>query len=205
MIRSVRPPFLARKYYPDLVWRVNRFEKVLYLTFDDGPTPEVTEKILDILQKHSAKATFFCLGKNAKKHSGIYSRIVSEGHGVGNHTENHLNGWRSSQTNYLKDIQKCAETIRSDLFRPPYGRITKAQIKALKQDYKLIMWDVLSWDFDMEIPSSRVLRNVCAQSRPGSIVVFHDSRKAERHVLQVLPGVLRFFGKKGYVFGKLAF
>ncbi|MCC7301900.1 MAG: polysaccharide deacetylase family protein [Bacteroidia bacterium] len=203
MIRSVRPPFLARKYYPDLVWRVNTFEKVLYLTFDDGPTPGVTEGVLDELRKHNAKGTFFCLGKNVRKYPEIFQRIMDEGHAAGNHTENHLNGWQSSRENYLSDIQKCAETVCSDLFRPPYGRITKSQIKALKQNYKLIMWDVLSWDFDSGIPASRVLRNVCAQCRPGSIVVFHDSRKAEQHVLQVLPKALRFFEKKGYRFGKL--
>lgn len=205
MLRSVRPPYLARKYYPDLVWRVNHSEKVLYLTFDDGPTPGVTEQVLDILAKHEAKTTFFCLGKNVRKHRELYERILSEGHAVGNHTTNHLNGWKSRVRDYVDDVKDCAGVIESSLFRPPYGRITREQIKALKPDYRIVMWDVLSWDFDVGIHEGKVVRNVCSQSRPGSIVVFHDSRKAERHVLHALPKVLRFFKAKGYRFEKLDF
>lgn len=200
MFKQVRPPFLARKYYPGLVWRVNTLEKILYLSFDDGPTEGVTEAVLEILAKHQAKATFFCLGKNIKKYPELFEKILSEGHSVGNHTGHHLNGWESSTQKYMEDIRNCDQLMKTNLFRPPYGRISRNQIKEVLKKYKIIMWDVLSWDFDESISTSRILRNVCTQSRPGSIIVFHDSRKAEKHVLRVLPPVLRFFKGKGYRF-----
>ncbi len=203
MFRQIRPPFLARKYFPGLVWRVNTVEKDLYLTFDDGPTPEVTDSVLDMLKKHDAKATFFCLGKNIKKYPEIYQRILKEGHAVGNHTTHHLNGWATHPQKYLEDIAASEEWIQTKLFRPPYGRITKEQIKRVSQKFKIIMWDVLSWDFDSSVSASKVARNVCAQSRPGSIIVFHDSVKARKNVEQALPAVLRFFCAKGYSFRTL--
>jgi len=183
-------------------------ENEIYLTFDDGPHPQVTQFVLDELKKFNAKATFFCIGKNVKEHFDIYKQIISEGHRPGNHTFNHLNGWKTADKKYLDDIKQAADIIDSPFFRPPYGRATKFQMKALQEDkfqLKTIMWDVLSGDFDEKITPENCYLNVVKYAKAGSIIVFHDSLKALPRLQYALPLVLRFFSEKGFVFKVLPF
>lgn len=193
-------PKIVEAYYPNLLWRIPTDKKELYLTFDDGPTPYVTKWVLDILNEYNAKATFFCLGKNVKNHPVIFKRILREGHRIGNHTYNHNNGWNSSNYKYVKSVMKCDNQVASNLFRPPYGRIKKTQIRRLKDRFKIIMWDVLSQDYDHKISPEKCLDIVLSQSKNGSIVVFHDSRKASKNLKYTLPILLKTFTEKGYVF-----
>jgi peptidoglycan/xylan/chitin deacetylase (PgdA/CDA1 family) len=180
-------------------------EKSVYLTFDDGPHPQATPFALKLLKQYNASATFFCIGKNVVAHPEIYNQIINQGHAVGNHTYNHLNGWKSNNEAYLKDIGLAAQHINSNLFRPPYGRITSFQAKNLKavmkgSEPKVIMWDVLSGDFDMDITNEQCLSNVILNAVQGSIIVFHDSQKAWLKLEYALPRVLEYFSEKGYSF-----
>ena len=170
----------------------------VFVTFDDGPIPEVTPYVLDILAEFNAKATFFCVGANAEKHPDLLERILNEGHAIGNHTWAHENGWKTPQFSYLRSIMQADELLNSSLFRPPYGRITKQQVDALKKRFTLIMWDVLSGDFDPTISPVQCLKNVTENTRPGSIIVFHDSIKAKNNVLAVLPDYLHFLNNMGW-------
>lgn len=185
--------------YPDRVWGIDTFEKNIYLTFDDGPHPVATAFVLDELKKYNAKATFFCIGKNVESNPGLYDRIITEGHGTGNHTQNHLNGWQTADEVYLDDVKLAARNIQSVLFRPPYGRIRSRQARRLN-DYKIVMWDVLSGDFDLSISKEACLQNVLKNTGSGSIVVFHDSEKAWENLRYSLPQVLEHFSKKEYKF-----
>jgi peptidoglycan-N-acetylglucosamine deacetylase len=181
-------------------------EKIIYLTFDDGPHPVATPFVLQTLKAHSAKATFFCIGKNVLEQPVVYKRIISEGHAVGNHTFNHLNGWKTKDDVYMLNIAEAKKYIDSTLFRPPYGRITKFQLKLLTSyNYRLksIMWTVLSGDFDSTVSNKKCLRNVLDRSGSGSIVVFHDSEKAYEKLVFTLPKVLEYFTQKGYRFEKI--
>ncbi|MFM2207973.1 MAG: hypothetical protein RL213_1948 [Bacteroidota bacterium] len=178
-------------------------EKVLYLTFDDGPIPEVTPWVLEQLDHFGAKATFFCIGNNVRKHRNVYQRILQSGHSVGNHTYHHLNGWSTFNSDYFKDIELCNRLVGSELFRPPYGKIRPTQIARLKYAYRIIMWDVLSRDYDRNLTGETVLNTVLENSRPGSIIVFHDSLKAEERLRYALPKVLEHFSAKGYRFVSL--
>lgn len=196
----MRVPAIVKAYYPDLIWRIPTSQKEIYLTFDDGPTPFVTKWVLDQLRLYNAKATFFCLGKNVKEHPVIYKNILKEGHAVGNHTFDHKNGWKSNNFEYIRNVLKGSVWIRSDLFRPPYGRIKKAQIKKLKDRFRIVMWDVLSEDYNSSISSEKCFHTVRNQSRNGSIVVFHDSRKAQKNLKKILPEVLAYFSERGYLF-----
>lgn len=197
----VKTPGWLKKIYSNYVWHVPTRDKHLYLSFDDGPHPVATPFVLDTLKKYNAKATFFCIGKNVAAHGDIYQRILSERHAVGNHTHNHLNGWKTDVQTYLENIQKASEYIESRLYRPPYGRIRKQQGRALrKAGYKVIMWDVLSSDFDACITPEKCLKNVLKNSSSGSIIVFHDSEKAFKNIVYVLPEILKFFSNKGYTF-----
>ena len=176
---------------------------MLYLSFDDGPHPEVTPFVLEELKKYGARATFFCIGKNVKEYPQIYKRVLVEGHRVGNHTQNHLNGWKVGDKKYIDNIQAAAERIDSDLFRPPYGRIGVFQSKLLRAapfHYKIVMWEVLSGDFDRSIDAKKCAQNVLRHARPGSIVVFHDSEKAFDRLRDALPVVLKHFSELGYRF-----
>jgi peptidoglycan/xylan/chitin deacetylase (PgdA/CDA1 family) len=177
-------------------------EKALYLTFDDGPHPEATPYVLDQLREHNAKATFFCIGKNVAAFPDIYSRIKNEGHRVGNHTMNHLNGWKTGDKEYLNNIMEAGRYIDSKLFRPPYGRITRFQAESLKgaADFRIVMWTVLSGDFDLSITGEQCFRNVKKKSAAGSIVVFHDSEKAMPRMMPALKMTLEHFGKLGFSF-----
>lgn len=208
----VKTPIALKKMYPRLTWDQHGVDKSLYLTFDDGPTPEVTEWVLEQLEQYNAKATFFCIGRNIENNPAIFKAILKNEHAVGNHTYQHKNGWKTTLESYLEDIVRTEKTIHNTtpsftkaLFRPPYGRIKKKQIKAIKKSgYKIIMWDVLSADFDLNISNKKCLENVVDNVVPGSIVVFHDSIKAKEKLIYTLPKVLEHFSKLGYQFKKLA-
>lgn len=199
----VKTPWWLRALYPGFTWRLPSKEKVLYLTFDDGPHETATPFVLDQLKQYDAKASFFCIGKNVMAHAGIYERILQEGHAVGNHTQQHLNGWKTKDDLYLADIREASLFIRSGLFRPPYGRIKRSQYRKLlaaDPSFKIIMWSVLSGDFDTNLTPEACLAYVLYHSRPGSIIVFHDSTKAWERMQYALPRVLAHFSKEGYVF-----
>ena len=203
MFYLVKSPWLLKKFYSECTWNIKTDEKILYLTFDDGPHPQATTFVLDELKKYNAKATFFCIGKNVKEHFAIYKRILLERHRVGNHTYDHLNGWKTNDKKYLQNIEEAAKIIDSDLFRPPYGKITKFQLKATRGEklkLKTIMWDVLSGDFDTSTKPENCYLNVINNAKEGSIVVFHDSLKALSTLQYTLPKVLEYFSKKGFLF-----
>ena len=188
---------------PNYTWRIPSDEKVIYLTFDDGPISDVTTWVLDTLREHSAKATFFCVGDNVKKHPSVFQSILTEGHAVGNHTFNHLSGWETENITYFHNIRHCARLVKSNLFRPPYGRLTPKQTQFLTRHYQIVMWDVLSGDFDNTISKETCLQNVLSGTRSGSIVVFHDSLKASNNMAYALPRVLEHFSARGYRFESL--
>jgi peptidoglycan-N-acetylglucosamine deacetylase len=203
MFYFIRTPWWLRKLYRGLVWRMAPTGKVLYLSFDDGPHPAATPFVLEELGKYGGKATFFCVGKNVGAYPEIYRRILMEGHRVGNHTQDHLDGWKVTGRRYLENIAAAAKWIDSDLFRPPYGRIgvlESAVLRSAPLNYKIIMWDVLSADFDRTLTGERCARNVIRHGRPGSIVVFHDSEKAFDRLREALPMVLKEFSSQGYRF-----
>lgn len=204
----VKTPWWLKKIYPQRVWCIDNAKKNIYLSFDDGPHPVATPFILDELKKYNAKATFFCIGKNVTAHPEIYKRILNEGHKTGNHTNNHLNGWQTSNDTYLSDATECAKIVESDLFRPPYGKLRSSQAKDIgkaigKTAAKIVMWDVLSGDFDETLSKENCLKNVIGNTGPGSIVVFHDSGKAWEKMSFVLPQILSHFTKQGYFFEKI--
>ena len=208
MFYFVKTPGWLKKIYDSYIWSIPASDKILYLTFDDGPHPEATTFVLKELKKYNVLATFFCIGKNVVAYPDIYRQIIQEGHSVGNHTYNHLNGWKTNNDDYLNDIALASNEIDSYLFRPPYGRITSFQAKNLKQAMKgkkpkVIMWDVLSGDFDTECTPQQCLANVIFASVPGSIIVFHDSEKAFPRLEYTLPKVLHYFSEKGYLFKAL--
>jgi peptidoglycan/xylan/chitin deacetylase (PgdA/CDA1 family) len=201
----VKTPWWLKKIYSSYTWSIPTKEKIIYLTFDDGPHPEITPFVLKELKSHNALATFFCIGKNVLAYPEVYKQILNEGHSVGNHTQNHLNGWKTSNDDYMKDIAEAANYIDSNLFRPPYGKITMFQAKNLQaalkaRKPKVIMWDVLSADFDEKITNEQCLQFVILKSLPGSIVVFHDSEKASLKMQYALPRVLHHFSEKGFRF-----
>lgn len=211
-----RAPFFLPWLYPNLVWRIPTEKKELYLTFDDGPVPGPTDFVLEVLAKHAVKATFFCIGDNIKKHPEVFTRIREAGHAIGNHTFNHLKGWNTSVEKYVENVKQCEAELgipdlapptphpeSRTLFRPPYGRITRGQIKALN-DYRIVMWDVLTNDYDRAKAPETCLNNSIRVTRPGSIVVFHDSLKAERNMSYALPRYIEHFLHQGYSFNTLS-
>ena len=196
-------PAVITKAFPSLIWRISKEEKVIHLTFDDGPIPETTEWILNTLKQHQAKATFFCVGDNVRKFPDLYEKIIWEGHRVGNHTFNHLNGWKTDTDEYLNNIKKAKKHIHSRLFRPPHGMIKISQVQELKKEYDIVMWDVLSMDYDQKITPEQCLQNVTSNAKPGSIVVFHDSIKSWKNLQYALPKTLAYYTEKGYSFESL--
>ena len=199
----VRPPTYLRFLYPGVVWNKPTNEKILYLTFDDGPTPEVTTAVLDLLYSYQAKATFFCIGENVKKHPTLYNRIIEEGHTIGNHTHTHPNAWKVNGDFYLNDVEEARKVIDSNLFRPPYGKLTPRTLFALRKKFRIIMWDVISCDFDDKVSAEQVEQNVVDYATNGSIIVFHDSVKAAPRMLEVLPAILKHYTELGFSFLKL--
>lgn len=209
MFYFVKTPWLLKKLYPGCTWHIPTREKIIYLTFDDGPHPMATPFVLDTLKQYQAKATFFCIGKNVVENPAIYRRILDEGHRTANHTHNHFNGWKVKNEAYIHNILEAAKHIDSNLFRPPYGKITRFQVKILSgidaykssgRSFKIIMWDVLSGDFDQGLSADNCALNVINKTRAGSIVVFHDSEKAFPRMKKALPDMLQYFSGKGYRF-----
>ena len=203
----IQTPWWLKKLYPRRTWNRDRNTNNIFLSFDDGPEPAITPYVLDELKKFNAKASFFCIGKNVEQYPEIYNRIKKEGHCIGNHSYTHPNGWKTNEQDFIRDILKASQHIKSDLFRPPYGRMTYRQAKKLKSvtspPMNIIMWDVLSGDFDAEISPEQCLANVLKGTRPGSIIVFHDSLAAAEKLKWVLPRILEHFTKKGFLFKEL--
>ncbi|MFN3840730.1 MAG: polysaccharide deacetylase family protein [Cyclobacteriaceae bacterium] len=204
-----RTPFFLPWLYPELVWRMQGVDPTLYLTFDDGPVPGPTEFVLDQLKKYGVTATFFCIGDNVQKHPELFKRIATDGHAIGNHTFNHLNGWKTKAGEYIRNAEKFASEVAliypgftTNLFRPPYGRITRNQIRAL-YCYRIIMWDVLTYDFNKMLSQEKCLTNSLRAVRNGSIVVFHDSVKAERNLMYTLPRFIEVCLQRGYRFNAI--
>lgn len=203
----IQPPFWLQRYlYPQLLWRHQPAQPTLYLTFDDGPIPDITPWVLEQLAAYQAKATFFCIGNNIQRHPHIYQQIIEQQHTVANHTYHHLNGWQTPDARYLDDIAACDQWVQSPLFRPPYGRISRRQIqqilqqKAIPNIQQIVMWDVLSADFDTRISPQQCWQHVQRRTRNGSIVVFHDSLKAAPRMQYALPRTLAYFAQQGYRF-----
>lgn len=199
----VRPPQLLRRLYKNSLWRMDKKDETIYLTFDDGPIPDLTEWVLDTLKKYQVKATFFCVGDNIIKNPEIFERIKNEGHQVGNHTFNHLKGWEVKNDMYFENIEKCQSLTGTSLFRPPYGRIRKSQYNLLAKNYKIVFWDVLSYDYDKLTSSKKCLDNSIKYTRNGSIIVFHDNIKAQKNLKFALPQYIEHFLKLNYKFATL--
>ena len=204
----VRTPWWLKRLYPAYSWDVPVSGKEVFLSFDDGPHERATPFVLEQLARYQAKASFFCIGKNVVQHPDLYRRLLEEGHAVGNHTFHHLNGWKTPDETYLADIRRAAEVIDSNLFRPPYGRIRRRQARQVAEAMKttkgrVVMWDVLSADFDQSITPQRCLDNVVRNVRPGSIVVFHDSEKAFPNLEYSLPRALDYLQRNGFALKKL--
>lgn len=215
-LTPVKTPIVAKKMFPNFVWDIPSTDKTIYLTFDDGPTPEITNWTLNTLKNFGAKATFFCIGKNIEKHSDIFQDIIKEGHTIGNHTQNHIKGWKTNTEDYVEEVSKAQKIIDNqtqnskfkiqNIFRPPYGQITPKQGKKLMAlDYKIVMWDILSFDWDKNVLPETCLNNVISKAKSGSIIVFHDSVKASKNMQFVLPKVLEHFSEKGFEFKALSF
>jgi len=207
----VKIPTFIQRFFPNYVWDFSSKEKILYLTFDDGPTPEITQWTLNTLEKYNAKATYFCIGNNITKHPDVFKAVLSAGHSIGNHTQDHLKGWQNSTKKFLENVVKADSVItkklenssqKPKLFRPPFGQLKKSQGKAIIQlGYKIIMWSVVAFDWEHEITKEQCLKNVIRNaSSKNNIVVFHDSVKASKNMMYALPKVLEYFSKKGYVF-----
>ena len=211
----VTTPKLAKSLFPDLIWDLASKEKVIYLTFDDGPTPIITDWVLNVLKQYNAKATFFCIGKNVEEYPDIFNKIIVDGHSIGNHTYNHIKGWNTKTKDYIENVLKAEISIEQSkiisrqpsnfkLFRPPYGQIKPRQAKRLIHlGYKIIMWKVLAIDWDVSVSNATCLENVVNNTSSGDIVVFHDSIKAANNLQYTLPKVLEYFSKKEFLFKRI--
>ncbi|RDV11831.1 polysaccharide deacetylase family protein [Pontibacter diazotrophicus] len=210
MIRLYKTPFLLKKLMPRYTWHRAGQEKRLFLTFDDGPIPEVTPWVLEQLAKYGAKATFFCVGENLVKYPEIAQQALAQGHLLANHTQHHLKGWRTPCKAYLQDTAQCQEVLeqlqpgqRTKYFRPPYGRISKTQAAALRYEYEIVLWDMLTNDYDATLSPEKCLKMAIKYTQSGSIIVFHDSLKAKRNMMYALPRFLEHFSRLGYTFDTL--
>jgi len=203
MHKLIKTPTLIQFFFPSLLWSKKRDKKILYLTFDDGPYNMLSPFILDELKKYKAKATFFYLGSKAEKYPQLIKRCKDENHKIGNHTYSHPNGWKTKNSRYYQDIEKANKLLNSNLFRPPYGRIKPSQINHLKKYYKIIMWDILSWDFDKKTSPEECYNNIIKNTKSGSIIVLHENEKSAKTVKEVLPKILSYFSSQGFKFEKL--
>jgi peptidoglycan/xylan/chitin deacetylase (PgdA/CDA1 family) len=205
--------------FPNYIWDIATNDKIIYLTFDDGPTPEITNWTLETLKAYNAKATFFCIGNNVEKYPEIFQSIIANGHAVGNHTQNHVKGWKTKTDIYLDEVKQAQLNIQKEvkqantstskgikLFRPPYGKITSRQSKSLiKDNYHIIMWDILSFDWDCNVSQDNCFKNAISKAKNGSIIVFHDSVKASKNMQYALPKVLKHFTEQGFIFKSITF
>ncbi len=194
----IRTPRIIQFIFSRLLWRISPAKPVVYLTFDDGPNRYCTSEILKILEKEKIKGTFFCIGKNVVKNPELYKEIIVKGHSIGNHSMSHLNGWKTSKNKYLKDIKKASEIIKSNLFRPPYGKLNFISTSQLKKEFKIVMWDVNSGDFDQTLNYSKVIDNVLKNARNGSIIVLHDNKKFKHLTLNALLPIIKGLKNKGF-------
>ena len=199
----IKTPSWVQALFPRRTWRIPTLEKVLYLTFDDGPTPGVTETVLDHLRAFGAKATFFCIGERVRANPALFQALQDAGHAIGNHTHTHPNGWHSSTKRFLADVERSESFIASNLFRPPYGKLLPAQARHLASRYRIIMWDVMSGDFDATLSSGQVYQNVIDHAEVGSIIVLHDNEKAAPRMLEALPQLLDYYTSRGFYFEQL--
>ena len=199
----VKTPPIVKTIFADFVWHIDTDIKEVYLTFDDGPIPGLTPWVLDVLAEYNSKATFFCVGENVKKNRSIFDRIVREGHTIGNHTYNHLNGWNTENEVYLQNVAECDRYMETNLFRPPYGKMKPSQSSLIKSEKTVVMWDVLSGDFDLSITKEKCLTNVIENYSQGSVIVFHDNIKAEEKLKYVLPSFLEHLAENGFVASNL--
>jgi len=197
-------PFWLRILYPrHLLWRVPTTRREVFLTFDDGPIPEVTPRVLEILEKYQVKATFFCVGENVQKYPDVYSLLTSGGYAVGNHTFHHRKAWKTNHDEYLADVAQCDTLVGSRLFRPPHGQINRKIAAKLEQDYKIVMWSVLTGDYNKNLDGEQCLSHAKKHTRPGAIIVFHDSLKARQRMEYALPLYIEYCLSEGYSFGIL--
>ena len=201
----VKTPSIFPMLFSKILWKCSIKDPKLYLTFDDGPCEEVTTKILSILKKEKVTATFFCTGKNVKNHPALYQKILNNGHSVGNHTMNHINGWEKNKRLYINDVKQASKHINSNLFRPPYGKLNFFTLISLIKSYKIVLWDVLSGDFDLTIGVNQVIHNVIDNAENGSILVFHDNIKFKEITLSALPEVISILKKRGFYFESIPF
>lgn len=192
-----KTPKIAKKIFPKLTWEQNSSENAVFLTFDDGPTPGITNWVLNQLKQYDAQATFFCLGKNVVLNQELFDQILKDGHAVGNHTFNHLNCWKTPIKSYLKDIMSCEKVFHSKMFRPPYGKLKPGVRTKILENYQIVMWDVMSYDFDDKLSPKECVTNVLENIKPGSIVVFHDSLKAKDNLRNSLPIILKALHEEG--------
>ena len=193
-------PAFIHRLFPELLWNVPVTDNVIYLTFDDGPHPDITPKVLNILAQYDARGCFFCVGNNVQKYPDIFHQVKEAGHVTGNHTYHHINGWRTPDEVYFRDVEACQKLVRAHYFRPPYGKIMPSQMRYLKKHYQLVMWSVVTYDYDASISPEECLQIATGKTQQGSIVVFHDSLKAQKNMLYALPRFLEHFSKQGYRF-----
>lgn len=198
-----RPPFFYRMLYPETIWRQPAEKKTIYLTFDDGPVPEITSWVLNLLDYHNIKATFFCVGENVARNRELYEEILKRGHRTGNHTMNHIQGIKYNTRNYMRNVEAADQLIHSTLFRPPHGHIRLSQARKLREKYKIIMWDVVTRDYSKKLSGEEVFNNVKKYTRNGSVIVFHDSLKGEKNLRYALPKAIEWLKSQNYEFGIL--
>jgi peptidoglycan-N-acetylglucosamine deacetylase len=201
----IKIEYIASNFFKEIVWNFPDKDKELFISFDDGPTEGITQWVLSVLAEYNAQATFFCAGENVENNPKLFKQIISEGHSVGNHGYSHIKGWYTRNKKYFQDVRLASDYINSNLFRPPYGRIKPSQIKHLKKDFKIVMWDVLTRDYNNNLKQETCLRKTMHLIKPGSIIVFHDTEKAERNLKYVLPEVLKYYSKKGFQFSPIEY